>query len=81
MGVLVAAPLAAAAITAGAVISKGETPRLRIALGGLFAAIGLSVLGAAAPRAARLFAGLVIIGTMLGPGYDLLTALTRLVNN
>jgi hypothetical protein len=79
--VLTLAPLAAGTITAAAAISRGEQPRLRIAFASVTAAVMLSLIGRLALGPARLFAGLIIIGTMLGPGYDLLAALSRLVTN
>lgn len=79
MTVLTAAPLTAAAITAGAELSRGRVPRIRILFGGVAGAVMLGLLGRVVPGAARALAGLVILTTMLGPGYDLLRALTRLV--
>lgn len=75
------APLAAGAITAAATIAKGETPRLRIVFGSVFGAVMLGLLARPLPGFARALAGLIIIGTMLGPGYDVIRALQRLITN
>lgn len=79
MSIQVAAPLFAAGITAGAKLSNGELPKLRIGFAGVFAAVSLSALSNVAPAITRAFAILIILGALLGPGYDLVRALTRLI--
>lgn len=73
-----AAPLIAGAITAVAKVSKGDTPRLRVLFGSVFASVMLGLLSRPMPSLARALAALIIIGTLLGPGYDVLQSLQRL---
>lgn len=70
----------AVAITALGQLADGKTPRLRVFIGGAGAAIVLSVIAAGAPGIAHLFAVLVLLGAVLGPGYSLLKAASRLIN-
>lgn len=67
------------ALTAGGQIAEGKAPRLRLFIGGTAAAIVLSLLAGAIPTAARLFAVLVFLGALFGPGYSLIKAVTRLI--
>jgi hypothetical protein len=79
MSVLTTAPLFAGTVTAGAAIARGEAPRIRIMFGAVAAAVMLSLFGRLSVPLARALAGLIILGSVLGPGYDLLAALIRLV--
>lgn len=79
MTITTVAPLAAATITAGAQLAAGKAPRLRLVFAGIAGAVALSVLAGIAGGAARALAYLILIGTMLGPGYDLIRALSRLI--
>jgi ABC-type cobalamin transport system permease subunit len=74
-----AAPLAAGIITAAAQLSKGSAPKLRIGIAAVAGAVTLNLIGLALPSVARVFAGLIILGVILGPGYDLAAALNRLI--
>jgi len=76
----VTAPLIAGAMTAGAKLSNGQTPRLRIAIAAVAASVTLGAIGTAVPQLARALGYLIILGAMLGPGYDLVKALTKLIN-
>lgn len=80
MSLPTAAPLIAGTMTAGAKLSKGELPRLRIAIGAVAASVVLGAISGPLPGFARAFAYLIILGALLGPGYDLVKALTKLLN-
>lgn len=69
----------AVAVTFGGQLAEGKTPRIRLLIAGAGAAIVLSLIAGAIPTAATLFAVLVFLGSLFGPGYPLLTALTKLI--
>ena len=71
---------AATLIVAGARLAKGETPRLRVFLGGTIAAVVLSVAAGVLPGLARGIATLAILGALLTSGYDLARPLAALVS-
>ena len=79
MSVPVAAPLIAGAMTAGANLANGNMPRLRVGIAAVAAAVILGAAAGVVPTLARVFGYLIILGAMLGPGYDLVLALGRLI--
>lgn len=79
MTITTAAPLIAGALTAAARLAAGDTPRLRIGIAAVAAAVLLGFIGAALPQLARALAWLILLGAMLGPGYDVIRALGRLI--
>lgn len=72
--------IAATVITALGTMASGELPRLRVFIAGGAAAIVLGGLAAILPSVASLFAVLIILGAVLGPGYSLINAAGRLIN-
>lgn len=71
---------AATLIVAGARLAKGETPRLRVFIGGTVAAFTLSAAAGFVPGLARGIATLAILGALLTSGYDLAKPLAKLVS-
>ena len=67
-------------IVAGARLAKGETPRLRVFIGGTVAAFALAALAGIVPGLARGLATLAILGALLTSGYDLVKPLASLVS-
>lgn len=70
----------AATITAGAEIANGRTPGARIIIGGTVAAVVLSAAAGPLPTLVRALSVLIILGTILGPGYALVQPLTKLAS-
>lgn len=66
-------------IVAGAQLAKGETPRLRVFIGGTIAAFTLAAAAAFLPGLAKGIATLAILGALLTSGYDLAKPLAKLV--
>ncbi len=70
----------AATVTAAAAMTRGQTPRLRIFIGGTIAAVILSAASGFAPEVVRGLATLIILSSIMGAGYVLLKPLTALVS-
>lgn len=66
-------------LVAGAKFAQGETPRVRVFIGGTVAAFVLSILAGPFPGLARGLATLAILGTVLSSGYDLAKPIASLV--
>jgi hypothetical protein len=75
----VAAPLIAGGLTAAATMTHGDMPKLRVGIAAVAGAVILGAIAGAVPQLARVFAYLIILGALLGPGYDLVLALTKLI--
>ena len=71
---------AATTITALGQMADGKTPRLRVFIAGAGAAIVLGAIAGALPALARMFAVLLVLGALLGPGYSLINAARRLID-
>ncbi len=67
-------------LVAGATLARGETPRLRVFIGGTIAAFSLSLLSTFLPGLANGIATLAILGALLTSGYDLARPLASLVS-
>lgn len=67
-------------IVAGAQLAKGNTPRLRVFIGGTIAAFVLAAAAGVLPGLARGLATLAILGALLSSGYDLAKPLAKLVS-
>lgn len=74
------APVFAGGIIAAARMASGKPPGFRLVVGVGFASALLSLLAAVLPGAARGFAWLLILGAVLGSGYDLFKRLGTIVS-